>query len=196
MRLVAIALAIAPMLGAHVAAADPEPDPAAARAADANLESTAHRRGVVFGGAIGPSLTFGGGSPAGGELLLRIGHVATPKTVITFVVGGATQLHKVGDELAANSVGYGLAGAQYWVGPSLWVSLGVGGGNYHCNKCQNDAKQVVDTKRAGPGGGVGAGVDLVRFHGVVLGVEVYSVTLLARGGMVTTSGMSLGLSFD
>ncbi len=194
MRRAAIALAIA--LTSIVAHADPEPDPAAARAGDANLESTAHRRGLVFGGALGPSLTFGGGSPAGGGLLLRIGHVATPRTVITFTVGGDTQLHKVGDAVIANSVGYGLAGAQYWVGPSLWVSLGLGAGNYRCNQCQNDAKQTVDTRRAGIASGAGIGVDLVRFHGVVLGLELHGMTLLARGGLITTSGIALGLSFD
>ncbi|MBL0218654.1 MAG: hypothetical protein IPQ07_32845 [Myxococcales bacterium] len=196
MRRTAVALAIALTSTAVAAHADPEPDPAAARAGDANLESTAHRRGLVFGGALGLSLTFGGGTPAGGGLLLRIGQVATPKTVITFTVGGDTQLHKVGDEVIANSVGYGLAGGQYWVGPSLWVSLGLGVGNYHCNQCQNDAKQTVDTRRAGLASGAGIGVDLVRFHGVVLGLELHGMTLLARGGMITTGGMSLGLSFD
>ena len=64
------------------------------------------------------------------------------------------------------------------------------------NQCQNDAKQTVDTRRAGIASGAGIGVDLVRFHGVVLGLELHGMTLLARGGLITTSGIALGLSFD
>ncbi len=196
----AIALAaVAITSSARVAHADPdpEPDPAAARAGDANLESTEHRRGVVFGGALGGSVTIGGGTGTGGDLILKVGHVATPKTVITFLLGGSAQFHKnLMKELVANNLTYALWGAQYWVGPSLWVSLGVGGGTYHCNSCFNDAGQPVNTKRAGATSGLGAGIDLMRFRGVVLGLEIHGITLLSRDGLVMTSGMSLGLAFD
>ena len=202
MKVAAIALvAIAALRIAHAdpaPAKEPPPDPAAERAANANLESVEHRRGIVFGGAVGASVTIGGGTGTGGDLALKIGHVATPKTVITFMFGGSAQLHKnLMKDLVANATTYALAGAQYWVGPSLWVSLGVGGGNYHCKECQNDAGQIVPlVKRAGVAGGVGAGLDLARWRGVVLGLEIYSVSLLDRDGLVMTSGMSLGLAFD
>ncbi len=195
MKLAAIALAAVAMLqSAH---ADPEPDPAAARAADANLESIEHRRGIVFGGALGGSVTIGGGTGTGGDLVLKVGHVATPKTVITFLLGGSAQFHKnVMKELVANNLTYALWGAQYWVGPSLWVSLGVGAGTYHCNSCFNDSGQPVNTKRAGGASGLGAGIDIARFRGVVLDLEVHGISVLTREGVVMTGGLSVGLAFD
>ena len=179
------------------AQAEPKPDPAAARAADANLESIEHRRGIVFGAAIGPAVTIGGGTGTGGDLALKLGHVATPKTVLMMTLGGSAQFHRdLNMNLVANNLTYALVGAQYWAGPSLWLALNVGGGTYHCNQCVDDASVPRNTKRAGPGGGVGAGVDLVRFRGVVLDLEVYSVGLITRDGFIMTGGMSLGLAFD
>jgi hypothetical protein len=182
---------------APLAHADPTPDPAASRAGDANLESIEHRRGIVFGAAIGGSVTIGGGTGTGGDLALKLGHVATPKTVIMMTLGGSAQFHKdLNMNLVANNLTYALVGAQYWVGPALWLNLSVGGGTYHCNQCVDDASIPRNTKRAGPGGGFGAGVDLVRYRGVVLDLEIYSVGVISRDGFVMTSGMSLGLGFD
>lgn len=190
--------AAALLLFAAAADADPKPDPAAERAGFANLESTEHRKGITFGAALGPSVTIGGGTGTGGDLALKLGHVATPKTVFTFVLGGSAQFHRSPDmkKLIANNLTYALAGAQYWAGPSLWLGLGVGAGTYHCNQCINDAGQPETTKRAGPSGGISAGVDLVRWKGVVLGLEVYSIGVITRDGFIMTGGTSLGLSFD
>lgn len=191
--------AAALLLFATAAHAGDRPDPAAERAGFANLESTEHRRGVTFGGALGPSVTIGGGTGTGGNLALRVGHVATPKTVFVFTLGGSAQLHRGGEmgKLIANNLTYALAGGQYWAAPSLWLGLGLGAGTYHCNEClDQDTELRVTTKRAGPSGGVSGGVDLVRFKGVVLGLEVYSIGVITRDGFITTSGMSLGLSFD
>jgi hypothetical protein len=182
---------------ASVAAAEPKPDPAATRAGDANLESTEHRRGIVFGASLGPSVTIGGGTGTGGDLALKLGHVATPKTVLMMTFGGSAQFHRdLNMKLVANNLTYALIGAQYWVGPALWLNLSVGAGTYHCNQCVDDASVPRNTKRAGPGGGVGGGVDLVRFRGVVLGLEVYTVGVISRDGVIMTGGMSLGLAFD
>ena len=191
--------AAAVLLLATAAQADPSPDPAAERAGFANLESIEHRRGITFGASLGPSLTIGGGTGTGGDLAFKLGHVATPKTVFTFVLGGSAQFHRGGEmgTLVANNLTYALAGAQYWAAPSLWIALGIGAGTYHCNEClDSDTNLRSSTKRAGPSSGVSAGVDLVRYRGVVLGLEVYSVGVVTREGFVMTSGMSLGLSFD
>ncbi|MBL9019459.1 MAG: hypothetical protein JNL83_35045 [Myxococcales bacterium] len=177
---------------------EPEPDPAAERAGFANLASIEHRKGFTFGAALGPSVTIGGGTGTGGDLALRLGHVATPSTVFTFTLGGSAQFHRSADmkSLIANNLTYALAGAQYWAVPSLWLGIGAGAGTYHCNECLTDEGTRVSTKRAGPSGGASAGVDLVRFKGVVLGLEIYSIGVITREGFIMTSGMSLGLSFD
>ncbi len=178
----------------------PDPEPAAERAANANLESIEHRRGVVLSAALGPSLTFHGNAGVGGTFALKVGHVATPRAVFTFLVGGGAQPHRVGTEgdLVANNVTYALAGAQYWVTGSVWVSLGVGGGTFHCNQCIDpDAMIPKDTKRAGLASGAGAGVDLVRFKGMVLGLEIFSVLVLPKDDKpVLSGGSALSLAFD
>lgn len=175
----------------------PRPDPAAERVVEANLESIEHRRGIVFGAALGASVTIGGGTGTGGLLNLHLGHVATPRTVITFELNGSAQFHQnPAMELVANNITTVLAGFQYWVGPSLWFRGGLGAGTYHCNQCLNSVGQRPSTKAAGPAGGVSVGVDLVRFHGTVLGFELSSSSLLTRDGVIVTNAMSLGLSFD
>lgn len=201
MRLAAIALGTIAVSGA--ARADdtrPDPEPAAERAANANLESVEHRRGVVFSAALGPSLTFHGSTGAGGTVALKVGHVATPRSVFTFMLGGSGQPHRVGTDgnLVANNVTYALAGAQYWLSGSVWVSLGVGVGAFHCNQCIDKTTMIpMDTKHAGVASGAGAGVDLVRFKGMVLGLEIYSILLLPRDDKpVLSSGSAVSIAFD
>lgn len=201
------AIALVTIAGAQIAHADdkkdedpPDPEPAADRAANANLESIEHRRGIVFSAALGPSLTFHGNTGTGGTFTVKVGHVATPRAVFTFLIGGGAQPHRVGTDgnLVANNVTYALAGAQYWFTGSVWASAGIGGGSFHCNQCiDKDTMIAKDTKHAGPASGVGAGVDLVRFKGMVLGVEIYSVLLLPKDDRAVLSGGSaLSLAFD
>ncbi len=208
MRLAAIALvtiAAAPVAG--VAYADdkadedrPDPEPAADRAGNANLESVEHRRGVVFSAALGPSLTFHGSTGTGATIALKVGHVATPRATFTFLIGGGAQPHRVGTDgpLVANNVTYALAGAQYWLTGSVWVSLGAGGGTFHCNQCIDPKTMIpVDTKRAGLASGAGAGIDLVRFKGMVLALEIYSVLVLPKHDKpVLSGGSAISIAFD
>ena len=204
MRIAAIALVtIAGLQLAHADGKDddrPDPEPAADRAANANLESVEHRRGVVFSAALGPSLTFHGNTGTGGTLALKVGHVATPRAVFTFLIGGGAQPHRVGTDgdLVANNVTYALAGAQYWLTGSVWVSLGAGGGTFHCNQCIDKTTMIPkDTKHAGIASGAGAGVDLVRFKGMVLGLEIYSILLLPTDDKpVLSSGSAMSIAFD
>jgi hypothetical protein len=72
---------------------EPTPDPAAQLAGEeANLESTARRKGFTFGISIGPSVTIGGGTGTGGAVSLKLGQVAGPRTVISFELNGSGQL--------------------------------------------------------------------------------------------------------
>ena len=51
-------------------------------------------------------------------------------------------------------------------------------------------------RHAGPGSSVTVGVDLVRMKSLVLDLEVFAMGMLHRDGIITTSGLGLGLSFD
>ena len=78
--------------------------------------------------------------------------VTTPRATFTFLIGGGAQPHRIGTDgnLVANNVTYALAGAQYWLTGSVWVSVGAGGGTFHCNQCiDKDAMIPKDTKHAG-----------------------------------------------
>jgi hypothetical protein len=178
----------------------PDPEPAADRAGDANLESIEHRRGVVFSAALGPSLTFHGNTGTGGTFTLKVGHVATPRATFTFLIGGGAQPHRVGTDgdLVANNVTYALAGAQYWFTGSVWVSVGGGGGTFHCNQCIDKETMIPkDTKHAGLASGAGAGVDLVRFKGMVLGLEIYSILVWPKDDkLVLSGGSAVSIAFD
>src|SRR4051812_6349183 len=128
--------------------ADTTPDPSVADAAEANLESIENRNGLTFAASFGGGLILGFGIKdsvgRGGSLSLRLGHVATRPTVITFELGVTAALHKppgMNSNIETNTNTNVLAGALHYVNPSLWVrfSGGIGGGP------------------GGPGGGGGRG---------------------------------------
>lgn len=202
MNCAAIALvAIVPLTAAAEPEEQPEPDPAAERAADANLQSQARRKGFTGSVAIGPSFTLGQGTGTGGALSFRVGQVATPDMVITFELSGAAQFREVQrnemmTELIANNTTALLVGAQYWVGPSLWVRTAFGWGAHVCTECKSTPDGLLNERSPGPTGAVGGGVDILRFKGFVLAVELSSINILHRNGMVSTNTLAAALSFD
>lgn len=207
MKLAAIVLltiALVPSVGLANDETDSSPDPEATRAGEANLESLAKRRGFTFGASLGPSVTIGKvtGTGNGATLSLRLGQVATPRTVISFELNGSGQLRRVGagtdamgkpiTELRTNSIASFLAGAQYWFGPSIWIRISGGFGVTTCQKC----KDGQDTRRGTLAGGGGLGVDIVRWRGTVLAVEAYNISQIGNGGLQTTLVSAISLSFD
>jgi hypothetical protein len=188
-----------------VARAD-APDPAALEAGEANLESTADRRGLVFAGSLGGAATIGFGIQdsvgRGGTVSLRLGHVATPRTVITFELQAAAVLHRPAQgsstksEVKTNTDANLLAGAQYYVNGSLWLRLAGGIGSYQGRDVDVGGGKLGDVTLTGPAVLVGAGVDLARFKWVVIGIEAASCAMINRDGMLMVSGASLGLQFD
>lgn len=208
MKLAAVVLATIALVPSAVLAdddTDRSPDPEATRAGEANLESLAKRRGFTYGASLGPSVTIGKdtGTGTGATLSLRLGQVATPRTVISFELNASGQLRRVvtGEdammkpitELRTNSIGSFLAGVQYWFGPSIWIRISGGFGVTTCQKCTADLK---DTRRGTLAGGGGLGVDIVRWRGTVLAVEAYNVSQIGNGGLQTTLVSAVSLSFD
>lgn len=210
MKLAAIVLVTIASMSAAVADGDEppstDPDDEATRAGDANLESLAKRRGFLFGASLGPSVTISKslGTGTGGTLALRLGQVATPRTVIAFELNAGAQVRRVGigldamgkaiTELRTNSVASFLAGAQFWFGPSIWIRINGGFGVTTCQKCSSDG--TTDTRRAGLAGGGGLGVDIVRFKGLVLGVETYNVSQITKDGWQVSFISALSLTLD
>jgi hypothetical protein len=197
-------LAVASVAHADPAAAarDDAPDGAATEAADANLEPTGHRRGLTFAFASGGGEIIGFGIKdsvaSGGSGSLRLGHVATPRTVITLELCGTVALHRPaeGSPVEGNTNAQVLVGAQYYVNTSLWLHLASGVGVYQGRQVAVAGGRLGDVTLAGPAALVGFGVDLARFKYVVLGVELGTSLMINRDGVLSTTSAGLGLAFD
>jgi hypothetical protein len=199
--LVAVSTAHAQAPGTQPPApASEAPDPAVEEASDANLESTANRRGMTVAAAVGGGLIAGFGIEdsvgRGGALSLRLGRVATPRTVIVFEFDGAVALHKpsMGSTEANTNVDL-LAGAQYYASPSLWLRLGGGVGVYQARGVVLANGMPGDRTTVGPAVLGGIGVDVVRLKWAVFGIEA-STSAMINGGVLLGSSLKLGVSFD
>jgi hypothetical protein len=182
------------------------PDPAVEYATDANLESTENRQGLTFAGSVGGGLLVGlgiaGSTGRGGSFDLRLGRVATPRTVITFEVGATIVLHGTAMPNTMDSATYTntdlnlLAGAQYYVSDSLWLRFAGGAGRYQATHVQGSNNNVfVDVQQIGPAVLGGIGVDFARFKWAVFGVEI-GTSVMVHSGVVVASDLRLGVAFD
>jgi hypothetical protein len=183
------------------AATDSAPDPAVQDAAEANLETTESRSGLTFTAELGGGLTVGFGITdsvgRGGSLSLRLGHVATRRTVITFELSGTAALHKAAtmSSTKANTDVNLLAGAQYYVNRSLWLRI-AGGVGVFTRRDVRDTSGIKDITLVGPAALGGLGVELLRFKWAVLGFELGTSAMINRDGLLIANGAGLDLSFD
>jgi hypothetical protein len=168
---------------------------------EANLVSNEPRNGFTFAGSLGGGIMLGGdiGVGRGPVLSLRLGHVATRKTVITFEVLIPTALHQMkgvsgmaGPTLTDSNTSF-LVGAQNYRSRSFWVR-GAGGLTVLVKNAMTDGTGG-DKPMAGIGGVVGAGLDIVRLRYPILGIEGMGMASLSRDGLKVLGGLSLGLSF-
>ncbi|MEO8699403.1 MAG: hypothetical protein ABI867_05140 [Kofleriaceae bacterium] len=196
-----VVLAAAPA----VAEVAPDPDPAAKQAANANLESTSRRKGTSFTFALGTGLTIGLGIEdavgGGGSFSLRLAHVATEDALLTFEISGVVLLHKlettmVNDKENRNDDSNFLAGGMLYINRALWVRAAVGFGVYKGRNVGIGDGMVGNVTLFGPAGLVGGGIDLVRLDHLELGLELMSISMLNREGILSSNAMMLGFSVD
>lgn len=188
--------------GGHPGRADPAPqdpapkpsapDPRAEQSAqEANLEPNGSREGTTFSATVGPGLIVATGkSDRVPTLSLRLGHVATPATIVMLEVAGGTFVHALGSTTYFDSFGVTLVGAQHYLTPSVWIRGAAGLGVQTVENAM-----VGRTAKSGPASDFGVGLDLVRRHYFVLGLELYSLFGINRDGLVMTSAFGLGLSY-
>ena len=185
--------AVALVLLGGIAHADP--DPAAEQAAsEANLESTSPRHGTTFSAAAGGSFALGFGIDdsvgRGGALSLRLGHVMTPDSILLLELEGASQFHKTSmNSVVHNDDVHVLVGAQYYTNASLWVRAGVGYGTYTLVQAERT------TKLGGAGAVLGLGLDILRRHYFVLGLEAFTTGTINKDGVITSSALCVDLSY-
>lgn len=211
-------LAIAGLLLSAPAFADEpkqesKPDPAAVQAGEANLESQATRKGFVFTIAGGGGVTLGFGvndsTGTGGAALVRLAHVATPRTLVTLEIVGAGLLHQVQEGMGpdaetktyVNQVTNFLLGAQIYVNPALSFRIAGGFGRYKGDHVTLESepgqpRRIGDIKLAGPAMSFGAGVDFVRLKRVRLGFEIVATGMLNREGLLSSGGGLFAITID
>jgi hypothetical protein len=185
------------------AARDAAPDPAVQEAGDANLETTEHRQGMTFAIALGGGFMAGFGIDnsvgRGGHLSVRLGHVASRRTVVTLELGGTGVLHSSGtaDGTYTNGDTELLIGAQYYVNPSLWLRFAGGPGVYVGHRF-DPPSGMANQRFTRIGGAVlaGLGFDIARYKSAVLGFELGPTLMVNGDGVVLTGAGALGLAFD
>ena len=193
--------------------AEDKPDPAAVQAGEANLESTATRQGFVFTFAVGGAVTLGFGvndsTGTGGAGVIRLAHVATPRTLVVLEITGSGLLHQVQEGMGSdaetktyvNQVTNFLVGAQIYANPALWFRIAGGIGRYFGDEvllasAPGTPQRRGDIKLAGPVGSVGAGIDFVRLKRVRIGAELLGTGMINREGVLSSGGFLIGLSID
>lgn len=163
---------------------------------EANLESEEPRSGLTAAIALGGGLMLGGdiGVGRGPAVSLRIGHVATRKTVITFELTSTNGLHKraTDNEILTDSNVALFFGAQRYASRSLWVRAAGGPTILVTNAMTNGTGG--DKPRGGLGGLVGAGFDFARLRYVAFGFETFAMGSVSGDGFKMQLGFSLGMS--
>ncbi len=190
----------APPAGASVPWTPP-PDPAAVDAGEANLESIAARKGVMFTFAVGGAFSFGLGmsnaTGQGAASTARLAHVANSRTVASIEIVNSTLFFPVSGKLYQTNATNLLVSGQYYVNPALWLRAGVGFGRYFGEELRmGDAIFRKRFRLAGPAGSAGAGIDVLRLKRVRASLEVCSTALLNREGILSSNGLLLGLTID
>ncbi len=189
-----IATLLLVLAAGHRAYADSKPDPLAEdKAKEANLESIAPREGVTIAATVGPGVLIQNHTVGTtGDLDLRLGHVATPNTIVTLELLGSGYPHTIAmnSKTYVDSSANFMLGAQRYSGPSLWFRA-AGGLTWHT---LNEGPAVPTVTHYGAAGAVGAGVDLIRRHFWVLGVEFHGIGAIESGGLLVSGGLALGLS--
>lgn len=180
----------------------PTPAEAAIAAGDANLEAPGGRSGIVFSAAFGAGLMVGFGINdsvgRGGAVSFRLGHVATPHTVVDLELDVVAALHRqaVNSAAATNSDTNLLVGAQYYANPSFWVRFAGGLGVYQARDVVLGTGLPGERTLVGPAGLVGFGIELARWRWAVLGIEVSASAMINHDGVLIANGLALGLAFD
>jgi hypothetical protein len=196
-RAAVLAVTVAGTLVAATPAAhaDGKPDPNTdLEASEANLESSLPRTGVMFGIAGGLGVLIGGdiGVGRGGALSLRLGHVATRSTEITFEISGTGALHKLGmNDSPVTDTNAGLfAGALTYFSRATWVRVAAGPTVFTAN-----VGGTGQHTAGGFGGLVGGGLDVARFGYLVLGFEAFGMTSVTSDGFKMQLGFAFGVTY-
>ncbi len=213
MKALGALLVLAGPAHADTPAAEATPDPAAVQAGEANLESQAIRKGLVFTFAVGGAVTLGFGvndsTGTGGAGTIRLAHVATPRALVTLEVVGSALFHQVTEGMGpdaktstyTNQVTNFLLGTQVYANPALWFRIAGGFGRYLGDHVLLESRPGTPQMRgqlrlAGPAFSAGAGLDVVRWRRLRISAELQATGMVNREGLLSSGGFLVGLAID
>jgi hypothetical protein len=192
-----------PATGKHEKKIKPEPppppsppDPIVEDARNSNLESTSRHQGfsLTLAGGGGFTVGFGidnsvGRGPSGS---LRFAHMAGERFAFTAELATVTLLHQAAGtsdngEILQDQDTNLLVGLQFHANRTLWVRIAGGIGDYRPAKGGN---------LAGPSGLFGGGLDVYRFRRAAIGLEMMSIGLITRDGLLTSTAFMLALNIE
>jgi hypothetical protein len=181
-----------------------EPDPDAIEAGDANLEPVkGERRGITVSVGLGGALTLGFGiedaTGRGGAGTIRIGRVATRRTLITLELSSSALFHGASmSKTAQNNLSSLAIGAQYYARSRLWIRLATGYAVYqgHDVLVAGGGGIRQDVTLHGVASTLGIGVEVAKWRRVALQLETFTTSMINRDGLLTSSGLLFGASFD
>lgn len=185
-----------PDRNAEEKAPDPaKPDRSALEgASEANLESIAPREGVTISAALGGATFIGFGTKnavgRGGEGSVRLGHVATPRTIITFELTIMNMLHDDAGKLYTNTEASLLAGAQYYTSQNLWLRGAAGASAFGRTGLPGSNSTLI-----GPSALFAVGLDLLRRRLFTLDLQLTSIGMVNSEGFLATIGFALGVNY-
>ena len=161
---------------------------------EANLEANDPRSGLTFTFAPGGGTMIGNGVGRGFALSIRLGEVATRRTVITFEFAGTNALHRQStDGPVLQDSNFGLfAGAQTYRTSYLWLR-GAGGLTFLVRNAMKDGTGG-EQPLTGVGGIAGIGFDLLRSGYFVAGLEAMGLASVSSDGFKVQIGVQLNLS--
>lgn len=176
----------------------PIPDAAAvAQAEESNLEAEGPRVGWVFGASIGPWQQLGSVDNASrtAGVVLRLGKVATPRTVILLEAMGLVFPQGTGDSYVASSQALSAIALTY-VAPTVWVRGGTGFA--FLGRAIRD-KSKVDTfydlrVTSGLGALIGAGIDVVHWRRNRLALESTVAVQRFGAGWLADLGVNVSVT--
>jgi hypothetical protein len=177
-------------------------DETATRAGEeANLETTLKRQGFFAHAGIGPSVTIGGGTGTGGGGTFMLGAVVLPTWVALLSITANAQRHEVMNTIHTNDYTSIGLGGQWWPSNGAAHMRGtLGFGGYRCKQCTDPDEPsnpvLIDYRRQGLNITVAFGVDLVRFKGLVWGLDISAIGTVDGDGVITALGFQSYLSLD
>lgn len=173
-----------------------------AGSAQHGLESSSRHQGLSVTLALGGGLTVGvgidGSVGRGPSVSLRVAHMASERWAFTAELANTTLLHRVKGtdsstgELRTDVGANALLGVQLYLNRVLWLRGGVGLGTFNSDTSDSMARRIL----SGPAGVGGGGLDLVRFRRAAIGVEMMSIGMVNREGLLTTTSFMLDLSIE